>query len=134
MLGSIQGGAIKFVSNLCKHDGKATSLSTAKQSIVKTCEDFIGAELGMKPLLALLKRTDDPALHFEGTRIFVNLIRTLSKQPDQRRTALERVINPEVIDHLCWMLRKADKHVILVLDSVLALTLIAFSGVNGASE
>ncbi|KAK8853333.1 hypothetical protein IAR55_004037 [Kwoniella newhampshirensis] len=105
-LGSIQGGAIGLVKNLCKNN----------QIFISGYKD---------PLLALLERTKDPALRSEGTRIFVNAIKSLSA------TSLTGFADERIIKLLVTMLRDGSQHIILQNEAIIALTLLATFGPSG---
>ena len=80
----------------------------------------------VQQLINLMDRTDDPAMRTEATRVFVNVVRTLSKVQ-----ALP-IINAEIITRIAAMLHNSD-HPLLINEAVIALTLIASVGGQGKS-
>ncbi|GAA6006995.1 uncharacterized protein JCM10292_003424 [Rhodotorula paludigena] len=89
-------------------------------------------------LLALNTRTDDLRTRSESARVLVNLIRTLfSAAPSdldaQRQDARQKVVQKEVADALCELVRRSEKFPLLVNEGVVGLTLLAGSGEEGSS-
>ncbi|ORX40511.1 armadillo-type protein [Kockovaella imperatae] len=104
LVGSVQGGAIGLIKNLCRDNG-----ANAKR--------FLGTD--QTSLLALMTRTDDQALRFEATRIYVNVIRSLSQQGEVAK------VNDQVIGYLSEMIRLGHQLPVLINEGIIALTLIS---------
>nr|XP_019010485.1 uncharacterized protein I206_04954 [Kwoniella pini CBS 10737]OCF49266.1 hypothetical protein I206_04954 [Kwoniella pini CBS 10737] len=118
MLGSVQGGAAGIVKNLCR-----SNASNSSRFLV----------LPLDPLLDLIKRVDDPALKFECTRVFVNVIKSLAIA----QKPVAPVGDARIIDALAKMLVDGEKYPVLQSESVIALTLLATFGgedINAAVE
>ncbi|KPV77656.1 uncharacterized protein RHOBADRAFT_51482 [Rhodotorula graminis WP1] len=96
-------------------------------------------------LLALISRTDELRLRAEGTRVLVNLARTLFSLPscatlheDGGLAAAvvqgrEQLVRRDVSDAMGELVRGSEKFPILVNEGVVGLTLVAGSGSKGAS-
>ncbi|TYJ54029.1 hypothetical protein B9479_005293 [Cryptococcus floricola] len=111
MLGSVQGGAIGIFKNLCKGQP-----ATASHLIVCYKDQ----------LLALLDRTNDQAIKFEGIRVFVNAARNLPKGLD---LAGKQALQDQRIPRLMvYMLSNAYEHPILQGEAILGLALLAVFG------
>ncbi|ODN99199.1 hypothetical protein I350_07358 [Cryptococcus amylolentus CBS 6273] len=111
MLGSVQGGAIGIFKNLCKGQP-----ATASHLIVCYKDQ----------LLALLDRTNDQAIKFEGIRVFVNVARNLPKGLD---LAGKQALQDQRIARLMVdMLSNAYEHPILQGEAILGLALLAVFG------
>nr|XP_031861637.1 uncharacterized protein CI109_002867 [Kwoniella shandongensis]KAA5528709.1 hypothetical protein CI109_002867 [Kwoniella shandongensis] len=106
-LGSIQGGVISIVKNLCRDDPDNSEHFVANYK---------------EPLLDLLGRSEDPAMRFEGTRVFVNVIKSLS------RTGLTDLADERIVRLLVTMLRDGSQYVILQNEAIIALSLLATFG------
>ncbi|GAA5890729.1 hypothetical protein JCM8208_004976 [Rhodotorula glutinis] len=96
-------------------------------------------------LLALISRTDELRLRAEGTRVLVNLARTLFSLPQcatshdddalaaQVAQGRDRLVRRDVGDAMGELVRASEKFPILVNEGVVGLTLLAGSGREGAS-
>ncbi|GAA5844501.1 hypothetical protein JCM9279_006325 [Rhodotorula babjevae] len=96
-------------------------------------------------LLAVISRTDELRLRAEGTRVLVNLARTLFSLPScatsheddalaaQVAQGRERLGRRDVSDAMGELVRASEKFPILVNEGVVGLTLLAGSGGAGAS-
>jgi hypothetical protein len=73
-------------------------------------------------LLDLLLRTEDQALRWEATRIFVNIIRSEAKAQEVWQ------YDSRVSEALADMLRTGSKHALLVNEAVIGLTLMVLKG------
>ncbi|WWD19761.1 hypothetical protein CI109_104225 [Kwoniella shandongensis] len=112
-LGSIQGGVISIVKNLCRDDPDNSEHFVANYK---------------EPLLDLLGRSEDPAMRFEGTRVFVNVIKSLS------RTGLTDLADERIVRLLVTMLRDGSQYVILQNEAIIALSLLATFGPESTGE
>jgi len=120
MLGSVQGGAVRVIRLLCANNAENAAR-------------FVNNEDAVAQLLALINRTTDQAIEFEGTRIFVNAIKSLASHNtlDIDRSCLIRLADPMIISCLSKMVKKAEKYPILVNDAIIGLTLLATFGPAG---
>ncbi|GAA5924012.1 hypothetical protein JCM3775_005573 [Rhodotorula graminis] len=96
-------------------------------------------------LLALISRTDELRLRAEGTRVLVNLARTLFSLPSCATShedgglaaavvqGREQLVRRDVSDAMGELVRGSEKFPILVNEGVVGLTLVAGSGSKGAS-
>ncbi|OCF43662.1 hypothetical protein I317_02412 [Kwoniella heveanensis CBS 569] len=161
LLGSVQGGAAGILKNLCKGNVVNTlrllSLSLDNEDEVSSPnqdqnedndqdqdEDQKQQQTpqtrtkgSLEPILALIKRTDDPALRFECTRIFVNIIKSLAapvpatptQQPKLSPQPAPASIPSSRLSHtiqpMVHMLRDAGEYPVLQQEAVIALTLLA---------
>ena len=84
---------------------------------------------GLHQILALVKRSDSTAIKSEGTRVFVNVIRTLWHEdtPDgeQRKAAMGVVGSPPVAHTLAQLVGRSKKYPILINEGIVALTLLS---------
>jgi len=82
----------------------------------EAADNFLSDDTGVTQLLDLIKRTDDPPLRWEGTRVFANALRSLkgTYSPNQR-----------IIDALVDLLRTGSQHPALIHEAVVALILSA---------
>nr|XP_018261057.1 uncharacterized protein I303_06774 [Kwoniella dejecticola CBS 10117]OBR83215.1 hypothetical protein I303_06774 [Kwoniella dejecticola CBS 10117] len=109
MLGSVQGGAAGIIKNLCR-----ANASNALRFLA----------LPLEPLLDLIKRVDDPALKFECTRVFVNVIKSLAMAQE----SVKPLGGTRIVEALTIMLVEGEKYPVLQSESVIALTLLATFG------
>lgn len=91
---------------------------------------------GLEQILALVKRTDSIPVKSEGSRVLVNVIRSLwavepqNQTPSQERqrnreTATRLVLSQECADILATLLARSGRHPVLVNESIVALTLLS---------
>lgn len=86
---------------------------------------------GVDQILALVKRSDTVAVKSEGTRVVVNVIKSLCSQaPDevgleQRRKAIELVINSASATALAELVGRSKKYPVLISEGIVALTLLS---------
>ncbi len=73
----------------------------------------------MNQILALMKRTDDQAIRFEGTRVFVNALRSVSGGDDVRRSgALEKLSEEPIVTAFIDMLAKGEEYPVLANEAI----------------
>ncbi|WVF67253.1 hypothetical protein IAT40_002001 [Kwoniella sp. CBS 6097] len=130
LLGSVQGGAAGILKNLCKGNVINTQrLLSVSVSPNKTDRDdsqdhhqiHAKQTSSLDPILAMIKRTDDQAIRFECTRVFVNIIKSLAAAQQPIPTAqLWPTIQP-----LVDMFKDAGEYPVLQQEAVIALTLLA---------
>ncbi|KAK4689598.1 hypothetical protein P7C73_g498, partial [Tremellales sp. Uapishka_1] len=121
MVGSVQGGAIGVIKNLCRGN-------------VSTSESFMTNQIAISELLGLIKRTDDAALQAEGIRIFVNCIRSVSSSSSPDRQSMVRLCNEDIVTLFAELLRSGGKYPVLVNEAVVSLALAANSGEGSCRE
>lgn len=87
----------------------------------------------MDQLLKLFSRSDDQAIKFEVTRVFVNIARSLSVPPHNQGEAYHHLHDERIIATLTWMLRIGAEYPVLVNEAIIALALVAIVP-SGSSE
>jgi hypothetical protein len=84
---------------------------------------------GLQQILTLIKRSDSTAVKSEGTRVFVNVIRTLWHEdtPDdkQRKAAMGIISSQSVALALAQLIRRSKRYPILINEGIVALTLLS---------
>jgi hypothetical protein len=84
---------------------------------------------GLQQILTLIKRSDSTAVKSEGTRVFVNVIRTLWHEdtPDdkQRKAAMGIISSQSVALALAQWIRRSKRYPILINEGIVALTLLS---------
>lgn len=124
----VQVNAIGVVKHLCISDAKncyELTLPTATR----------GEELtGLHQILTLVERSDTTAVKSEGTRVFVNVIRTLWHEDtavDERQRAAMLVLrSPPVAVALAQLVGRSKKYPILINEGIVALTLLSLESPN----
>lgn len=121
-MGSVQGGAIVILKNLCRARKSLCLLRpsfylarwTDTDIVAEPSKAFLHNQNGTTQLLDLIKRTEEDPLRWEGTRVFAAAIRSLkgSFKPDER-----------IVQALVDMLRTGTKHPALINEAVVALIL-----------
>ncbi|WVQ94852.1 hypothetical protein IAU59_001935 [Kwoniella sp. CBS 9459] len=145
LLGSVQGGAAGILKNLCKGNVSnaqrllSLSLPSTRPTQEAGGETTPHQHQSLDPILALMKRTDDPAIRFECTRIFVNIIKSLAAAPatdpdpdpvqDPHECQVSMADSAHQLDRtvqpLVDMLRDAGEYPVLQQEAVIALALLA---------
>lgn len=86
---------------------------------------------GLHQILTLVERSDTTAVKSEGTRVFVNVIRTLwhedTPDDDRRRAAMRAVCAPPVAFALAQLVGRSKKYPILINEGIVALTLLSLN-------
>jgi len=84
---------------------------------------------GLHQILSLVKRSDSTAVKSEGTRVFVNVIRTLWHEdtPDgeKRKAAMGIVSTGPVALTLAQLVGRSKRYPILINEGIVALTLLS---------
>lgn len=94
---------------------------------------------GLDQLLALIKRSDSVAVKSEGTRVLVNVIKSIrstasspaSDNPQQtvdgqkRQDAMEKMRTPECTEALANLVTRSGKFPLLVNEGIVALSLLS---------
>jgi hypothetical protein len=104
--------------------------------LAKNCYDLAlpadgrdAASTGLHQILSLVKRSDSTAVKSEGTRVFVNVIRTLWHEdtPDggQRKTAMSIVSTGSIALTLAQLVGRSKRYPILINEGIVALTLLS---------
>jgi len=124
----VQVNAIGVIKHLC--GGSAQNCYDLTLPV-----DGQGAEsTGLKQILALIKRSDSTAIKSEGTRVFVNVVRTLWHEdtPDgeQRKAAMGIVSSPPLALALAQLVGRSKKYPILINEGIVALTLLSLHSAN----
>ena len=87
------------------------------------------ASTGLQQILALVRRSDSTAVKSEGTRVFVNVIRTLWHEdtPDgeQRKAAMGIVSTGPIALTLAQLVGRSKRYPILINEGIVALTLLS---------
>jgi hypothetical protein len=97
------------------------------------------ADSGSDQIIDLIKRSETLALQSEGTRVLVNVVRSLwspasnsgtvngaqATQKNRRREAIEKIVSLDVTEPLAEMLGRSAKYPILLNEAVVALTLLS---------
>jgi hypothetical protein len=93
----------------------------------ENCLDLVNGSESLDVLLQLLQRTEDVPTRMEGTRVLVNVAKTLySGGQDQQRTqARRKLLTSAVVVALAEMVRSSPKYPVLVNEGILAMTLLA---------
>ncbi|KZO95175.1 hypothetical protein CALVIDRAFT_483060 [Calocera viscosa TUFC12733] len=86
----------------------------------------------LEQILGLVKRTDTVAVKSEGTRVLVNVIKSLcqtsdtSKIPEQeRKSAVDRLVNTRSTTALGELISRSQKYPVLLNEGIVAMTLLA---------
>ncbi|RSH91390.1 hypothetical protein EHS25_009689 [Saitozyma podzolica] len=115
LVGSVQGGSVGVVKNLCRDNvDNAVRLLEAK--------DAVGQ------ILDLITRTEDPAIRFEATRVFVNALRSLANTRGAKQDAIHSLSTQPIVNALCNMLAQSRQYPLLTNEAVISLALLATFG------
>jgi hypothetical protein len=84
---------------------------------------------GLQQILTLVQRSDTTAVKSEGTRVFVNVIRTLWHEDtavdERQRAAMVVLRSPPVALALAQLVGRSKKYPILINEGIVALTLLS---------
>jgi hypothetical protein len=104
---------------------------------------------GLSQLLALVKRSDTVAIKSEGTRIIVNLIRSLwtnerrdeptseeelQARQQKRLKAMDALLTPACAEALAALIGRSAKHLILINEGVVASSLLSMHRDGGERD
>jgi hypothetical protein len=109
-------------------------LSIRADEQVKNSSEFLRHPEALDQVLALIKRTDDPNIGYEATRIFINVVKSVSKAKNESSADPARLCQRDVITCLVDLLRRTWKWPILINDSIISLTLLTISGPEGTGK
>jgi hypothetical protein len=96
---------------------------------------------GLEQIIALVRRSDTIAVKSEGTRVLVNVIKSLWSSdalPDttlqkRRQEAIQAVLVPAFAEALASLVGRSMKYPLLVNEGVVALTLLSTQKDGGGS-
>jgi hypothetical protein len=108
--------------------------SFRSDDLAKNSSEFLRHPDALDQVLALIKRTDDPNIGYEATRIFISVIKSLSKTKSESSVDPARLCQRDVITCLVDLLRRTWKWPILINDSIISLTLLTISGPEGTGK
>ena len=108
--------------------------SVLADDLVKNSSEFLRHPDALDQVLALIKRTDDPNIGYEATRIFISVIKSVSKVKSESYVDPARLCQRDVITCLVDLLRRTWKWPILINDSIISLTLLTISGPEGTGK
>jgi len=97
---------------------------------------------GLEQIIALVGRSDSIVVKSEGTRVIGYVVKSLWRAVEQcspeemelMRAAMTKVASTPAIQALAEMLARNRKHVILLNESILALTLLSGQSVAGMAD
>ena len=161
MLDIVQVNAIGAIKHLCSNSGKhlfrytstcdfTNCFSTVDNScifILETVENH-PPSTGLSQLLSLIKRSDAVAIKSEGTRIIVNLIRSLwtndckgernseelQTRQQKRANAMDALLTPACAEALAALIGRSAKHVVLINEGVVATSLLSMHRDGGEKD
>lgn len=105
IVGSIQGGAIAIVKQLVRDSSNAIQ--------------FLHLQDGVDALIALIKRTNDPPIALEGTRVWINCMRSLAASSETE--GWETLRNPGIIESVVRLLTAGQKYPLLINEAILGM-------------
>ena len=130
-----------FVSRLFIRSHDDLTLVDNSLAVVLPSDDAAATETtGLAQLVALIKRSDTVAVKSEGTRVIVNLIKSLwSSEPtaeqrsaeetqtrqQKRERAIQALVTTSSVDALAALIGRSAKHSILINEAVVALSLLS---------
>jgi hypothetical protein len=110
------------------------ALITRADEQVENSSEFLRHPDALDQVLALIKRTDDPNIGYEATRIFISVIKSVSKTKNESSVDPALLCQRDVITCLVDLLRRTWKWPILINDSIISLTLLTISGPEGTGK
>jgi len=142
MLDIVQVNAIGAIKHLCSN-----SVDNSCIFILEPAEGQEPPSTGLSQLLSLVKRSDTVAIKSEGTRIIVNLIRSLwtnehkdeqsnneelQARQQKRAKAMDALLTPPCAEALAALIGRSTKHVVLVNEGVVASSVLSMHRDGGA--
>lgn len=93
---------------------------------------------GLHQILTLVQRSDTTAIKSEGTRVFVNVIRTLWHEDtavdERQRAAMVVLRSPPIALALAQLVGRSKKYPILINEGIVALTLLSLESRTSSSS
>lgn len=100
-----------------------STLSTVDNAVrLAETKDAVGQ------ILDLITRTEDQAIRFEATRVFVNALRSLASTRGAQQDAFYSLSTQPIINALCGMLAQSRQYPLLTNEAVISLALLATFG------
>ncbi|OJA21616.1 hypothetical protein AZE42_01687 [Rhizopogon vesiculosus] len=142
MLDIVQVNAIGAIKHLCNNNVDNSCIF-----ILEPVEGQDPPSTGLSQLLSLIKRSDTVAIKSEGTRIIVNLIRSLwtndrkdeqsseeelQARQQKRAKAMDALLNPACAEALSALIGRSTKHIVLINEGVVASSLLSLHRDGGA--
>lgn len=149
----VQVNAIGVVKHLCNNSSRSSLLiqlflfltihSTQVDNsftVILPSDGAAAPASGLSQLLALIKRSDTVAIKSEGTRVIVNLIKSLwSSDPaieqrdteenqtrqQKRERAIQALVTTPCVDALAALVGRSAKYPILINEAIVALSLLS---------
>lgn len=100
-------------------------------------------QAGLSQIVALVRRSDTVAIKSEGTRVVVNVVKSLwsasgasldAEEQKRRETALKAVLVPASAEVLASLVGRSMKYPLLVNEGVVALSLLSTHNDGGQSD
>ena len=144
MVEVVQMGAIGVVKHLCNNSGEQTTHHTIKKLLIscqkKKVENSsrlalrdVDTPSGISQIVSLAQQSDTVAIKSEGSRVLVNVIKSLwasdaqlnDAQKKLRLDAITAVLQPSSAQVLASLVGRSMKYPLLVNEGVVALTLLS---------
>jgi len=128
MLEMVQVYAIGIAKHICNGEANNT-LALLLPDPARPEEPTLYSQI-----LALVRRSDTVAIKSEGTRVFVNAVKTLwsadasNKEADwaqRRKEAMEKLVTPQCAAALAQLIGRSKKYAILINEGIVALSLLS---------
>lgn len=124
----VQINAIGVIKHLCNGNAKNC------YDLALPADGQDAASTGLHQIISIVKRSDSTAVKSEGTRVFVNVIRTLWHEdtPDgeQRKAAMGIVSTSPIALTLAQLVGRSKRYPILINEGIVALTLLSLHSAN----
>lgn len=125
----VQVNAIGVVKHLCSGGDAKNCYDLALPSAGRDAQST-----GLHQILTLVERSETTVVRSEGTRVFVNVIRTLwhedTSDEERRRAAMAVVCAPPIALALAQLVGRSKKYPILINEGIVALTLLSLNSAN----
>jgi hypothetical protein len=96
--------------------------------LVDNAVRLLEAKDAVGQILDLITRTEDPAIRFEATRVFVNALRSLANTRGAKQDAIHSLSTQPIVNALCNMLAQSRQYPLLTNEAVISLALLATFG------
>lgn len=115
------------------------SATNAIQLAVSRADATPLAPTGIDQILALVKRSDTVAVKSEGTRVIVNVIKSLASctgddMVEQRRDAVHLMTSLASATALAELVGRSKKYPVLINEGLVGLTLLSVQPLGGALQ